>query len=194
MNRFKMPIVLPLAWLVLVAAAPGASADSSDAMCEFRKDGETRHNKSGPCTVSQRQGYVDIDLRNGDTFSLRPLDKPGLYKDQKGNKVVRSSLGGGTQEFKWDGKRILVSYPNHGAKHASNDFAQGQGQGNSRSFVAAPSRAVQACHAQRKHDGQVIGTSALKPGWWEVTLSYKDGRYACVVNENGKIDEFNKLG
>jgi hypothetical protein len=143
--------------------------------------------------VSQRQGYVDIDLRNGDTFSLRPLDKPGVYKDQKGNKVVRSSLGGGTQEFKWDGKRILVSYPNHGGKHSSGGYAQGQGQGYNRNVVAAPARAVQACHAQRKHDGQVVGTSALKPGWWEIVLSYKDGRYACVVNENGKIDEFNKL-
>ena len=49
-----------------------AHADSADATCQVRKDGETKQGKSGPCTFSQRQGYIDLDLRNGETYSLSP--------------------------------------------------------------------------------------------------------------------------
>jgi len=90
--------------LLAVLAAVGiaaASADTNYATCEVRKDGDTKNKASGPCTFSQRQGYVDIDLRNGDTYSLRPMDKPHHFKDQKGNKVVRTVSGGGTHEYKW---------------------------------------------------------------------------------------------
>jgi len=68
-----------------------ARADSSDANCKVRKDGETKQGRSGPCTFSQRQGYIDIDLRNGDTYSLSPANKADHFKDQKGNKVVWTS-------------------------------------------------------------------------------------------------------
>ena len=100
----------------LVVLAMGAftspvHADSAEAMCEVRKDGETKHGRSGPCTFSQRQGYIDLDLRNGDTFSLAPGNKPNHFKDQKGRKVVRTQAGGNTQEFKWEGGlKIIVTF------------------------------------------------------------------------------------
>jgi hypothetical protein len=70
-----------------------AWADTVDANCEVRKDGAKQKGKSGPCTFSQRQGYIDIDLKNGDTVALRPADKANHFKDQHGNKVVRTQSG-----------------------------------------------------------------------------------------------------
>jgi len=85
-------------------------ADSADANCEVRKDGDKQKGKSGPCTFGQRQGYIDIDLKNGDTVALRPTDKANHFKDQKGNKVVRTQSGGSSQTFKWEnGKHISVT-------------------------------------------------------------------------------------
>lgn len=88
-----------------------AHADSADANCQVRKDGETKKAQSGPCTFSQRQGYIDLDLRNGETYSLSPGNQPNHFRDQKGNKVVRTQAGGNTQEFKWDGgKKVIVTF------------------------------------------------------------------------------------
>lgn len=100
--------------LVAIAMSAGLSpalADSNEAMCQVRKDGETKQGQSGPCTFSQRQGYIDLDLRNGETYSLSPGNQPNHFKDQKGNKVVRTQAGGDTQEFKWDGgKKVTVTF------------------------------------------------------------------------------------
>ena len=93
----------------LCAAALPASADNASAHCEVRKDGETRHGRSGPCDFSQRQGYVTIDLRNGETWELSPGEKPDHFRDQKGNKVVRTA-GGDSHEYKWDNKKIIVTF------------------------------------------------------------------------------------
>jgi uncharacterized membrane protein len=79
--------------LALGTGVSVARADSSEANCQVRKDGETKQGRSGPCTFSQRQGYIDIDLRNGDTYSLSPANKADHFKDQKGNKVVRTQAG-----------------------------------------------------------------------------------------------------
>jgi hypothetical protein len=88
-----------------------AQADSLQATCEVRKDGETQQGKSGPCTFGQRQGYIDLDLRNGDTVSLSPTNQANHYKDQKGNKVVRTGTGTDRQEYKWEGgKRVIVTF------------------------------------------------------------------------------------
>ena len=118
----RMSTVFSAALLgVLVAGGIAVvAADTNYATCEVRKDGDTKKKASGPCTFSQRQGYVDIDLRNGDTYSLRPMDKPNHFKDQKGNKVVRTTSGGGTHEYKWENKRIIVT------------FGAGYGEGHSK--------------------------------------------------------------
>ena len=86
-------------------------ADSAEAHCEVRKDGEVKQGRSGPCTFSQRQGYIDLDLRNGVTYSLSPGQNANHYKDQKGNKVIRTQAGGTTQEFKWEGgTKVIVTF------------------------------------------------------------------------------------
>ena len=65
-----------------LAGAQIARADTAAATCEVRKDGEKQGGKSGPCTFGQRQGNIDIDLRNGDTYSLSPGSKANHYHDQ----------------------------------------------------------------------------------------------------------------
>ena len=108
----------PLAALSCVALFGGMSnalADSAAANCEVRNHGETRKGPSGPCTFSQRQGHINLDLDNGDSYSLTPGGQAGVYHDQKGNKVVRTLSGGNTEEFKWDGgRKIILTYTSGG--------------------------------------------------------------------------------
>jgi hypothetical protein len=91
--------------------ASAAMADSAAATCEVRRDGETKQGASGPCTFSQRQGHINLDLRNGDSFSLTPAGGSGHYRDQKGHNVVRTLLASGSEEFKWEGgRKIILTY------------------------------------------------------------------------------------
>jgi len=123
----KATKVLTVASLTMALAArvAVATADSAAATCEVRKDGDTKQGASGPCTFSQRQGYIDITLRNGDTVSLSPTGKANHFRDQKGNKVVRTEAGGGKHEYKWEGRKIIVTFggaygtaqPAHSGKH-----------------------------------------------------------------------------
>ena len=44
-------------------------------------------------------------------YSLSPAGKEGVYRDQKGHKVVRRITGQGSEEFKWEGgKKILLTF------------------------------------------------------------------------------------
>lgn len=110
--------IAALAWTI------PSMADTAEAMCEVRKGGETRQGRSGPCDFSQRQGYVSINLRNGETWELRPGDKPNHFRDQKGNKVVRSAAGD-SHEYKWDNKKIIVTFT--GGAHAGGGGHQSGG-------------------------------------------------------------------
>ncbi len=109
--------------LALGGLATPVYADSAQATCEVRKDGHTKHGQSGPCTFSQRQGYIDLDLRNGQTYSLSPGNQPNHFKDQKGNKVVRTHAGGNTQEFKWEGGTKVVVTFGGSASHSAGAAA-----------------------------------------------------------------------
>lgn len=104
---------------LLLAVPLPAHADNADAYCEVRKGGETKQGRSGPCDFSQRQGYVSIDLRNGETWELSPTDQANHFRDQKGNKVVRTA-GGDSHEYKWDNKKIIVTFGPQGTAHAGS--------------------------------------------------------------------------
>ena len=112
--------------------SPIASADTASATCEVRKDGEKQGGKSCPSTFGQRQGYISIDLRNGDTFSLSPGNNANHYRDQKGNKVVRTSSTANAQEFRWEnGKYVTVRF-NH-SNSSNSGYNQGYGAGGATS-------------------------------------------------------------
>ena len=117
----------PLVAVAMIGGLSTAHADSADATCQVRKDGETKQGMSGPCTFSQRQGYIDLDLRNGETYSLSPGNQANHFRDQKGNKVVRTSSSGNTQEFKWEGgTRMIITFSSHG----NNGSGHNQGNGS----------------------------------------------------------------
>jgi hypothetical protein len=115
-----------LVMLAMGSWASSAHADSNEAMCEVRKDGEVKQGRSGPCTFSQRQGYIDLDLRNGVTYSLSPGQNANHFKDQKGNKVIRTQAGGNTQEFKWEGgTKVVVTFGGSSANSGGGGGAAG---------------------------------------------------------------------
>jgi hypothetical protein len=100
---------LALAAMLGVTSIHVTRADTAEATCEVRKDGEKQGGKSGPCTFGQRQGYIDIDLKNGDSISLSPADEANQYRDQQGNKVVRT-MQGQDHVYQWPNKKITVRF------------------------------------------------------------------------------------
>ena len=69
-----------------------ARADTVDARCDVYPKGSDRATSSGLCTFSQRQGFVGIQLANGQRYDLQPVgDKPGNYQDQNGKPAYRQS-------------------------------------------------------------------------------------------------------
>jgi hypothetical protein len=150
---------------VALAGSRIAVADTATANCEIRKDGEKQGGKSGPCTFGQRQGYIDIDLRNGDTYSLSPGNKANHYRDQKGNKVVRTSSTANSQEFRWEnGKNVTVHF--NASNHHTGGYNPGYGAG-----AGAYGNSGQGSEYQRGYkDGQ--------RGTWDQNKhnqEYKDG-------------------
>ncbi len=92
---------------IAVVAPRHAAADTSRADCEVRKDGDKWKGASGPCSYSQRQGYVSIRLQNGDSYELRPTGQAGQFRDQKGIRVVRTT-GPNLHEYRWSGGKNLT--------------------------------------------------------------------------------------
>ena len=62
-------------------------ADSMDANCVVHIRGDMKQDASGRCTVSQRQGNVGIELRNGEWHELTPGNRADHYTDEQGRKV-----------------------------------------------------------------------------------------------------------
>ncbi len=117
--KIRLAPMAALSCVALFGGMSSAIADSAAANCEVRNHGETKKGPSGPCTFSQRQGHINLDLDNGDSYSLTPGGQEGVYRDQKGNKVVRTLSGGNTEEFKWDGgRKIILTYTSGGASAA----------------------------------------------------------------------------
>jgi len=118
MNTFTRLSTLLIAMPIVAHYVPARAdaysqrGNTFNATCEVRKEGDTRKGASGPCTFSHREGYITLDLRNGDVYNLVPANEAGRFKDQNGHTVVRTQSGNGLQEFKWDGgKHVTVTFP-----------------------------------------------------------------------------------
>jgi hypothetical protein len=181
-----------LALVTWVALGEASLADSADAMCEMRKDGDTKKGASGPCTFSQRQGYINLDLRNGDAYSLAPGNKPDHYKDQKGNKVVRSMGSGGAQEFKWEGgKKIIVTYSSTPAasQPSSPSYTTGETVPDLADLVGAKGGQAEGELERRGYAYAKGSTSgnAKYSSWYNaskrqcVMIRTEEGRYQSIV-------------
>jgi len=190
----KVLSVLTLAAVASIAQT--ARADTSDDTCRFYKDGDKDQKRSGPCTFSQRQGNISIELHGGDTVTLSPRNKADQFKDQKGNKVVRTGTYGSTQVFKWDdkNKKLIVNFnnTNYGG-HNQGDYQSSDQYGNTpgilRDLVGA--RAGQA-EDELKSRGYKYRNSSKSGGSsytnWKVrssgrcvTVRTTDGRYQSIV-------------
>ncbi|HQR70157.1 MAG TPA: hypothetical protein PLE54_06115 [Burkholderiaceae bacterium] len=161
----------------MAAGAGIARADSNDATCEVHKDGDKQKGKSGPCTFSQRQGYIDIDLKNGDTISLSPAGGANHYRDQRGNKVTRTSAGTTGMSLKWEsGKRVDVTW---GGNRYGNPYYDSSSNSNS---YGAPGK--HSGHAS----GRNYGINPLDNGAFEVVSSNP----FCTVrfNRHGEAQQY----
>jgi hypothetical protein len=156
----------------IAAGAGTARADSTEATCEVRKDGDKQKGKSGPCSFSQRQGYIDIDLKKGDTISLSPAGGAGQYRDQHGHKVTRTSAGTAGMSLKWEGgKRVDVTWSGH--HHGGSTY------GSSGTYNSYDSPGKHSGHSGREY-----GYNPLDNGEFEVVSSNP----FCTVrfNRNGE--------
>jgi len=102
-------------FILLVIGFAAGTAQSvtagSLANCEFFKKGNVLHESSGLCMISEKNGNVDIELRNGKVIKLKPGKKNNRFKDHKKQGVERSNLSmGNGQKYNWDHKKIIVTY------------------------------------------------------------------------------------
>lgn len=86
--------------LGMMAAVTPARADSSEAMCEVRKNGDKNKDATGPCTFSQRQGYVDLTLRNGARYRPGPGQAEGQL-ESRGYVYKSGSASGDSKYSNW---------------------------------------------------------------------------------------------
>ncbi|WP_411876137.1 hypothetical protein [Vulcanococcus limneticus] len=68
-------------------------ADTVDARCDLFPAGKDRAPSSGLCTFSQRQGYVTIRLKNGQTIERKPNESTSnAFFDSQGEPARREIL------------------------------------------------------------------------------------------------------
>jgi hypothetical protein len=184
--RFNaVPAVLLSAIAAAVCAVP-AGADTADASCVVRKSGESRDGQSGACTFSQRQGYIDLDLRNGDKYSLSPGNKPDQFKDQKGRKVVRTSAAGNAQVYKWEGgRKITVTF--------AGSTASSGGGGDRIAVSDMPRYCAGAASGKFQQSPKNITTQAATPDqqmysvWGQYPASPSPQVFICTFSGEGRF-------
>ncbi|HEY9866120.1 MAG TPA: hypothetical protein V6D21_18250 [Candidatus Obscuribacterales bacterium] len=96
--------------LSILGTAIIAQADTVKARCDVYPKGEDQASSSGLCTFSQRQGFIDIQLKDGKIYSLRPVgDEPGNYVDQDGQAAYRQGgLEGKGHIYRFANESIYV--------------------------------------------------------------------------------------
>jgi hypothetical protein len=179
--------------VMLFGAVSVARADSAAATCQVRKDGETKQGASGPCTFSQRQGNIYLDLRNGDTYSLTPTGNQNQYRDQKGIKVVRTLTGGSTEEFRWEGgKRILLTFNGGAGSGGSSPSGSGGGESSVSGLQDLVGVRASSGEAELRSRGYTWVRAEQSGGdayaYWRnnrsgqcVVVRTSDGRYASIA-------------
>lgn len=93
-KRANSFLMMSFAAIATLGNAVAVKADTVNARCDVYPAGEDRATSSGPCTFSQRQGVVGIQLPNGRRYDLRPAgNQPASYVDQNGRAVRRDNEG-----------------------------------------------------------------------------------------------------
>jgi hypothetical protein len=99
-----------IAAIASIGISVAAHADTVNARCDIYPAGQDRATSSGPCTFSQRQGAVGIQLQNGRRYDLTPTgNQPGNYVDQNGRAAYRQAgLGDRGQIYRLSNQSIYV--------------------------------------------------------------------------------------
>lgn len=185
-------------------------ADTVNARCDVYPKGSDRATASGPCTFSQRQGAVGIQLQNGKRYDLRPVgNNSGNYRDQNGRAAYRQAgLGDRGQIYRLANESVYVywdtaPYGNQGSTTSGSTIAAGS-QPAAGSTVARLSdligaRAGQAENAIRQRGYRFVKTDppssdAVYSYWLEgrtnycVTIRTEQGRYQSIAYTGGSAD------
>lgn len=101
---------LAVALTVLAAAPLAALADSEDAFCELRENGEQAKNATGYCTISLEEDRIRIRLVNDAAFDLEPGREAGRFRDQDGNEVEHTVKPDGSHYYTWAHRDITVYF------------------------------------------------------------------------------------
>lgn len=199
------PQTIVLAVTTAIAAttiAVGAKADTVQARCDVYPKGEDRATSSGPCTFSQRQGVVGIQLKNGKRYDLVPVgDQPGNYRDQNGRAAYRQSgLGDKGQIYRLATESIYVYWDAAPYSQTSGNANSGTTASSSAPDVGTPvsrlsdlvgARAGQAEDTIKQRGYRFVKASpsgdAMYSYWREAKTNYcviirtADGRYESIV-------------
>lgn len=99
-----------------------AKADTVNARCDVYPAGQDRATYAGPCTFSQRQGAVGIQLQAGKRYDLRPDGShPGNYIDQSGRAAYRQAgLGSSGQIYRLATESVYVYWDSAPYNQANN--------------------------------------------------------------------------
>ncbi|MEH1811167.1 MAG: hypothetical protein V7K26_04245 [Nostoc sp.] len=180
-------------------------ADTVNARCDVFPKGEDRATSSGPCTFSQRQGAVSIQLENGNSYDLLPSgNRPGNYRDQNGDAVYRQAgLGDRGQIYRLATESIFV-YWDTSANRQNSDNRNGRvaarrqpeaGTTVSRLRDLVGARAGQAENAVKKRGYRWVKSDDSGYSYWLegktnycVTIQTDQGRYQSIVYTGGSGD------
>ncbi|MCP9841549.1 hypothetical protein KBY93_13020 [Synechococcus sp. J7-Johnson] len=119
-----------------VAVASPALADTVDARCDVFPAGDDKATSSGLCSFSQRQGFVTIQLKGGQTIELKPNEStPNAFFDAKGEPAKREILEANRgQVYRLDTQSIFVFWDTapyaKGATSGSSTPGSGASKGN----------------------------------------------------------------
>jgi hypothetical protein len=94
----------------LLAQLP-AHADTVRARCDVFPKGEERATSARLCAFSQRQGFVSIQLRNGQRIDLTAQgNKPTAYLDASGKPATREIADNGNMHIYRLAKQSIFVY------------------------------------------------------------------------------------
>ena len=96
--------------LVSVVVALPVMADTVEARCDVFPAGDDKATSSSLCTFSQRQGFVGIQLNNGQRIELKPNENtPNAFFDERGEPAKREMLEGNRgQVYRLEKQSIFV--------------------------------------------------------------------------------------
>ncbi|GAB4378597.1 MAG: hypothetical protein Kow00121_30900 [Elainellaceae cyanobacterium] len=140
--KMKLQTILLAVTTAITTCAIGltARADTVNARCDIYPLGEDQASAVLPCTFSQRQGAVGIQLSDGRRYDLSPVgDQPGNYIDQDGQAVYRQSgLGDRGQIYRFATESIYVYWDTAGLPSSDLDESQSSSSVSSSAQSSTP--------------------------------------------------------